>query len=66
MLGKFFCGSPERSLVWDGDPDIDELLFIKECKIALISTTVGLGGCLVGYNLGNAVDKLLYSHLLPC
>lgn len=66
MLGKFFCGSPERSLVWDGDPDIDELLFIKECKIALISTTVSLGGCLVGCNLGSAVDKLLYSHLLPC
>lgn len=43
MLGKFFCGSPERSLVWDGAPDIDKLLFIRECKIAVISTTVGLG-----------------------
>lgn len=43
MLGKFFCGSPERSLVWDGNPDTDELRFIKECKIALISTTVSLG-----------------------
>lgn len=41
--GSFFCGSPERSLVWDGSPDTDELRFIKECKIALVSTTVSLG-----------------------
>lgn len=39
----FFCGSPERSLVGDGSPDTDELRFIKECKIALVSTTVSLG-----------------------